>query len=84
MTFALVALSMVCPDSLNALGSGMAAAEAAADGDDDPALPLLPALPLPQLAGEPLRDALVVEAEEVGPRTMFQTRKGEELLSHLR
>ena len=59
MTLAFVALSIVCPDSLNALGSTVPVGE-------DPPLPPPPLLPgPPQLAGEPLSDALVVEAEGI-------------------
>ena len=59
MTLAFVALSMVCPDSLNALGSTVPVGE-------DPPPPPPPLVPgPPQLAGEPLSDALVVEAEGI-------------------
>ena len=74
MTLAFVALSTVCPDSLNALGSMAdappAAAVGAVEGEDPPAAALLivPAVPLltpMQLWGDPLRDALVVEADGI-------------------
>ena len=56
---------MVCPDSLNALGS------TDPEGEDPPPL-LLP----PQLAGEPLSDALVVEAEGISSGLKPGTQKG--------
>ena len=77
MTLAFVALSTVCPDSLNALGSmadappaAPAAAVGAVEGEDPPAAALLivPAVPLltpMQLWGDPLREALVVEADGI-------------------
>ena len=79
MTLAFVALSTVCPDSLNALGSmadappaaPAAAAVGAVEGEDPPAaaaLLIVPAVPLltpMQLWGDPLRDALVVEADGI-------------------
>ena len=79
MTLAFVALSMVCPDSLNALGSmadappaAPAEAVGAVEGEEPPAAALLivpgPAVPLltpMQLWGDPLREALVVEADGI-------------------
>ena len=78
MTLAFVALSTVCPDSLNALGSmaeappaAPAAAVGAVEGEDPPAaaaLLIVPAVPLltpMQLWGDPLREALVVEADGI-------------------
>ena len=78
MTLAFVALSTVCPDSLNALGSmadappAPEAAVGAVEGEDPPALLIVPgpaaaaALLTPmQLWGDPLREALVVDADGI-------------------
>ena len=77
MTLAFVALSTVCPDSLNALGSmadappaAPAAAVGAVEGEEPPAVVLLIVPPVPlltpmQLWGDPLREALVVEADGI-------------------